>query len=140
MAARLQEALRKPDLRRLASNPLLLTVMALVHTHDKILPDHRVVLYERTVAILLWRWETHKRKDDVGEVGGGGKVAVGESHGPGGGNGTIHSAAAASTGASAVTSLRFVGRSLSGDADGCPVGNPRYGAKIELKYHVFDIT
>lgn len=66
LAARLQEALRGPDLRRLARNPLLLTVMALVHTHDKVLPDHRAVLYERTIAILLWRWETHKRKEDSG--------------------------------------------------------------------------
>lgn len=66
LAARLQEAMHKPDLRRLARNPLLLTVMALVHTHDKVLPDHRAVLYERTIAILLWRWETHKRKEDAG--------------------------------------------------------------------------
>lgn len=65
LAARLQEALRKLDLRRLARNPLLLTVMALVHTHDKVLPDHRAVLYERIFAILLWRWETHKRRQDT---------------------------------------------------------------------------
>ncbi|MEZ5583642.1 MAG: NACHT domain-containing protein [Candidatus Competibacteraceae bacterium] len=41
LAARLNEALRRPDLARLAPNPLLLTVMALVHTHDKVLPDHQ---------------------------------------------------------------------------------------------------
>jgi formylglycine-generating enzyme required for sulfatase activity len=57
MARRLREAVRRPDLWRLAPNPLLLTVMALVHTHKGRLPDARAQLYEDTVDILLWRWE-----------------------------------------------------------------------------------
>jgi len=65
LAAKLNEAVRRSDLARLAPNPLLLTVMALVHTHDKVLPDHRAVLYERIVELLLWRWES--RKQDQGE-------------------------------------------------------------------------
>ncbi|MFO1434288.1 MAG: SUMF1/EgtB/PvdO family nonheme iron enzyme [Candidatus Competibacteraceae bacterium] len=65
LAAKLNEALHRSDLARLAPNPLLLTVMALVHTHDKVLPDHRAVLYERIVELLLWRWEG--RKQDRGE-------------------------------------------------------------------------
>jgi hypothetical protein len=56
----LQEAVRRPDLWRLASNPLLLTAMALVHTHKGQLPDARALLYEETVDILLWRWEQLK--------------------------------------------------------------------------------
>lgn len=56
----LQGALRRPDLWPLASNPLLLTVMALVHTHKGRLPDARALLYEDTVDILLWRWEQLK--------------------------------------------------------------------------------
>ncbi len=56
----LNEALRRPDLWRLAPNPLLLTVMALVHTHKGRLPDARALLYEETVDILLWRWEQIK--------------------------------------------------------------------------------
>lgn len=56
----LQTALRRPDLWQLASNPLLLTVMALVHTHKGRLPDARALLYEDTVEILLWRWEQLK--------------------------------------------------------------------------------
>ena len=56
LAARLGEALDRPELIRLAGNPLLLTVMALVHSHDRVLPDHRAMLYERTVDILMWRW------------------------------------------------------------------------------------
>lgn len=56
----LNEALCRPDLWRLAPNPLLLTVMALVHTHKGRLPDARALLYEETVDILLWRWEQIK--------------------------------------------------------------------------------
>ena len=65
LARELREAVRRPDLWRLASNPLLLTVMALVHTHTGRLPDARALLYEDTVDILLWRWEQLK-------AGGGG--------------------------------------------------------------------
>jgi hypothetical protein len=54
---RLQAAIQRPELRRLAPNPLLLTVMALVHTHKGRLPDARALLYEDTIDILLWRWE-----------------------------------------------------------------------------------
>jgi predicted NACHT family NTPase len=64
LAGRLQEAVRRPDLWRLAPNPLLLTVMALVHTHKGHLPDARALLYEDTVDILLWRWEEIKAGGD----------------------------------------------------------------------------
>ena len=60
LTARLREAVRRPDLQRLAPNPLLLTVMSLVHTHRGRLPDARALLYEETVDILLWRWEQVK--------------------------------------------------------------------------------
>jgi formylglycine-generating enzyme required for sulfatase activity len=56
------EVARRPDLKRLAPNPLLLTVMALVHTSDGELPEARALLYERAVDILLWRWDQHKGK------------------------------------------------------------------------------
>lgn len=64
LARQLKEAVRRPDLWRLASNPLLLTVMALVHTHKGRLPDARALLYEDTVDILLWRWEQIKAGSD----------------------------------------------------------------------------
>jgi predicted NACHT family NTPase len=64
LAGRLQEAVRRPDLWRMAPNPLLLTVMALVHTHRGRLPDARALLYEDTVDILLWRWEQIKAGGD----------------------------------------------------------------------------
>lgn len=56
----LQAAVRRRDLWRLATNPLLLTAMALVHTHKGQLPDARALLYEETLDILLWRWEQVK--------------------------------------------------------------------------------
>lgn len=60
LSARLGEAVQRPDLKPLASNPLLLTVMALVQTHKGRLPDARALLYEETIDILLWRWEQIK--------------------------------------------------------------------------------
>ena len=60
LVQRLKTAVRRPDLWRLAPNPLLLTVMALVHTHQGRLPDARALLYENTVNMLLWRWEEVK--------------------------------------------------------------------------------
>jgi formylglycine-generating enzyme required for sulfatase activity len=72
LAGRLREAVRRPDLRRLAANPLLLTVMAQVHTHKGRLPDARALLYEDTVELLLWRWEQIKQ--------GGGREAAGLRH------------------------------------------------------------
>lgn len=60
LAQALRSAVRRFDLARLASNPLLLTVMALVHTHKGTLPDARAQLYEDTVDLLLWRWEQVK--------------------------------------------------------------------------------
>ena len=62
LAAKLTDALHRSDMARLASNPLLLTVMVLVHTHDKVLPDHRAELYERCVVLLLSRWERRRQK------------------------------------------------------------------------------
>ncbi|MCP4418818.1 MAG: SUMF1/EgtB/PvdO family nonheme iron enzyme, partial [Chloroflexi bacterium] len=56
----LKTAVRRPDLWRLASNPLLLTVMALVHAHQGRLPDARALLYENSINMLLWRWEEVK--------------------------------------------------------------------------------
>jgi formylglycine-generating enzyme required for sulfatase activity len=64
MTRRLQEAVRRKDLHELAGNPLLLTVMALVHGHRGRLPDARALLYEETVDILLLRWEQIKAGGD----------------------------------------------------------------------------
>ncbi|MEM6783996.1 MAG: SUMF1/EgtB/PvdO family nonheme iron enzyme [Bacteroidota bacterium] len=50
-------------LAEIASNPMLLTTMAIVHQEEKRLPDQRVALYKRAVDVLLRRWQTHKTGD-----------------------------------------------------------------------------
>ncbi len=45
----------------LAQNPLLLTVMALVHTYKGKLPRERVRLYEDCFSLLLWDWQRTKQ-------------------------------------------------------------------------------
>ncbi|HET91868.1 MAG TPA: NACHT domain-containing protein [Chloroflexi bacterium] len=56
-ADRLREAVRRPDLRPLAPNPLLLTMMALLHSSYGRLPEDRAQLYGEIVELLLGRWE-----------------------------------------------------------------------------------
>ena len=65
-AQKLRTAVRRPDLWRLAPNPLLLTVMALVHSYKSELPEARALLYEDVVDLLLWRWEAIKLADRDG--------------------------------------------------------------------------
>jgi Sulfatase-modifying factor enzyme 1/NACHT domain len=69
LALTLREAVRRKDLWRLAPNPLLLTVMALIHTYKGRLPDARSRLYEDTVDLLLWRWD-ELRTSGAGEERG----------------------------------------------------------------------
>lgn len=44
----------------LAQNPMLLTVMALVHTYKGTLPRERARLYNDCVNLLLWNWQRAK--------------------------------------------------------------------------------
>ncbi len=52
----LQAAVRREDLRPLGRNPLLLTLMATVHSNRAKLPDDRADLYNEVVELLLQRW------------------------------------------------------------------------------------
>ncbi len=53
-------------IRELAENPLLLTIICLVHRVDAVLPDERVVLYQKCTETLLNTWHTWKfRTDDT---------------------------------------------------------------------------
>ena len=63
----LKAVAERRDLARLAPNPLLLTVMALVHTEYGELPDKRAQLYQQAVDVLLWRWEQEKSKEAEGQ-------------------------------------------------------------------------
>ena len=46
----------RPELRELAGQPLLLTMIALVHAGKGELPDHRALLYAECIDLLLLRW------------------------------------------------------------------------------------
>ncbi|MGB8645685.1 MAG: SUMF1/EgtB/PvdO family nonheme iron enzyme [Anaerolineae bacterium] len=64
--AMLVKALHRSDRRRLhviADNPLILTVMAVVHTHYGELPDTRAQVYDRCIDLLLLRWELERSID-----------------------------------------------------------------------------
>jgi formylglycine-generating enzyme required for sulfatase activity len=70
-AVTLQAILTKqPYLADLASRPLLLTLMATLHSSWGTLPDDRAGLYEQTVELLLKRWQ-HARKvcSSDGQIG-----------------------------------------------------------------------
>ncbi|MCP4543644.1 MAG: SUMF1/EgtB/PvdO family nonheme iron enzyme [Chloroflexi bacterium] len=56
----LQQATVSAELRELASNPMLLTTMALIHQREIGLPKERVRLYELAVRVLLNRWQQRK--------------------------------------------------------------------------------
>lgn len=54
-------------IRTLAANPLLLTIIVLVHRIDAVLPDKRLVLYKKCVETLLISWDGGKfRSLDAG--------------------------------------------------------------------------
>jgi len=63
-AAQLVHAIEQnPRLRTLAVNPLLLTVIALVHRYRAALPERRSELYDEAVEVLLARWDEAKGLD-----------------------------------------------------------------------------
>ncbi len=60
-AAELAAAIRaSAGIRRLVVNPLLLSIVALVHRYRAHLPDRRVDLYNECVEVLLEHWEAAK--------------------------------------------------------------------------------
>lgn len=57
----LQQAIIENDgVKRLSSNPLLLTMMTLVHQFEGTLPDNRTKLYEKCIELLLKTWQDQK--------------------------------------------------------------------------------
>ena len=64
--ADLERALpERPELRELAHNPMMLTVMALLHTYHGRLPEHRALLYQSVVELLLHRWDDVQQSDNL---------------------------------------------------------------------------
>jgi formylglycine-generating enzyme required for sulfatase activity len=56
----LTAAATSADLREIASNPMMLTSMALIHQKEVGLPKQRVRLYKLVVEILAQCWQKHK--------------------------------------------------------------------------------
>ena len=63
-----------PNIRKLAVNPMLLTIVALVHRHRATLPKQRVALYSECVDVLLGHWDA--AKDIAATLSPGEKRAV----------------------------------------------------------------
>jgi formylglycine-generating enzyme required for sulfatase activity len=71
----LQSIGQNPGVRRLAVNPLLLTILALMRRQGVPLPDRRVELYDKYVEVLLTSWNRERglgqlptRDLDVGQT------------------------------------------------------------------------
>jgi HEAT repeat protein/energy-coupling factor transporter ATP-binding protein EcfA2 len=60
---------RSDRLQRLAANPMLLSVMAMVHRVDVTLPRERAALYRRCTELLLERWDVGRGIADRGATG-----------------------------------------------------------------------
>ena len=54
---------RNPGVRRLAANPLLLTILALMKRQGIVLPERRVELYQKYVEALLKYWNLERGLD-----------------------------------------------------------------------------
>ena len=52
-------ARNRPDLMPLARNPLLLTLLSILHSNKGHLPDDRADLYNASVELLMLRWNSH---------------------------------------------------------------------------------
>ncbi len=61
-AERLVKAITEsPSVQRLAANPLLLTVIALIHWRGTKLPQHRAKLYSQAAETLVDQWMSYRR-------------------------------------------------------------------------------
>jgi formylglycine-generating enzyme required for sulfatase activity len=67
-----------PRLAELAVNPLLLTVIALVHRYRARLPERRADLYEEAIEVLLGHWDEAKGLDTGLILPGGRKLDSGD--------------------------------------------------------------
>src|SRR2546426_252801 len=59
-AQELTEAVEsRPEIRRIASNPVMLTALAVLHWNEKRMPEQRADLYD---SILMWLARSRKRR------------------------------------------------------------------------------
>ena len=65
----LQKALDDNDrIKLLARNPLLLTIIALIHRYQAVLPKERHRLYDKAVETLLISWDANKELSSHGKL------------------------------------------------------------------------
>ena len=69
-----------PRIRPLAVNPLLLTVISIVHWNRKRLPEQRVELYDECVDVLLGQRKQAERAQRTSQIETLSDEAVGEQH------------------------------------------------------------
>ncbi|NES74228.1 MAG: NACHT domain-containing protein, partial [Okeania sp. SIO2D1] len=72
-AERRKESLRKAlddndRIKLLARNPLLLTIIALIHRYQAVLPKERYRLYDKAVETLLISWDANKELSSHGKL------------------------------------------------------------------------
>jgi hypothetical protein len=57
----------RPDLGDLTTRPLLLTLLATLHSHKSHMPEDRAELYEFSTGLLLQRWQEGRQVKEKGE-------------------------------------------------------------------------
>jgi energy-coupling factor transporter ATP-binding protein EcfA2 len=61
-ATSMQAAIKANEkLKALARNPLMIAIIAIIYEEDRELPQRRADLYERSVEVLLSKWDVQKR-------------------------------------------------------------------------------
>jgi len=66
--ADLKKAALGSDMKKLAENPMLLTVMAIIHQREVRLPKERVRLYKEIAEVLMRRWQKGKGNGDISDA------------------------------------------------------------------------
>jgi HEAT repeat protein len=54
-----------PGVKALAANPLLCTIIGLIHRQGGTLPSQRVELYKLCIDTFIFNWEMHKRRKSI---------------------------------------------------------------------------
>jgi HEAT repeat protein len=74
----LREAIKSEQIRPLATNPLLLSILALIHQRGNRLPQRRVALYEECIEFLLGFWRQVQGGEAARELAGIGGLTLAE--------------------------------------------------------------
>lgn len=63
----LEQVQSNPSVAALATNPLLCTIIGLIHRQGGALPQQRVELYKLCIDTFIFNWEMHKRRKGLSE-------------------------------------------------------------------------